>query len=442
MPLDRIVKGDRIIWIIAILMAIISVVAVFTSGVTGLASSSELAAHVSVYRKQFLIAALGIALMFGISLIKIRCIRILTPLLFAVSLLMLFMLLFTKFGEVRNDAGRALKIGILPTIQVYELLKVTLVLFIAWALEKFDGKIETFKDFCIKILGWVALVCVMVMAGRVSSAILLWGISFLMMILMNVRGKNILFTILIAVAAMMLLIAGYTIDHSIQVRKAAKAGLDTEKVEAKVKLFNRFGTVINRFKRHGETLDLSTLSPKELRAYNDMHMQADNAKIAIVEGKIFGKGIGRGTHKYNLPLAYSDFIYASIIEETGIIGGTFIIILYLIFLYRCIALSKDCNTIFSRAVVLGFGFLITSQAFLNMAVNVGLFPITGQTHHMISHGGNAYLCFCIAIGIVLSVSRTVQIRKAQEDAESLIVEEDEKSGQTDVNEQIDFESNE
>ncbi|MCF0177923.1 MAG: FtsW/RodA/SpoVE family cell cycle protein, partial [Bacteroidales bacterium] len=144
-----------------------------------------------------------------------------------------------------------------------------------------------------------------------------------------------------------------------------------------------------------------------LNRIDQENRQSDNAKIAIAEGGIFGKGPGRSTQRFSLSMAFSDFIFAFIVEESGLIGGIFVIMLYLIFLFRCIAISYRCRALFSQTLVLGLSFLIATQAFLHILVNVRLLPITGHTLPLVSHGGTAYLVLSIAFGMILSVSRTL-----------------------------------
>ena len=149
----------------------------------------------------------------------------------------------------------------------------------------------------------------------------------------------------------------------------------------------------------------------------------DRSALGAVGG-VLGKGVGKGTARHSLSMAFSDFIFAAIVEETGLVGGLFIILLYLIFLFRCISLSFKCPDAFSQALVLGLAFLITTQAFLHILVNVRLIPITGHTLPLISHGGTAYLVLSGAVGIILSVSRTID-KQIEEQKRVELTDEDE-----------------
>ena len=273
-------------------------------------------------------------------------------------------------------------------------------MFISWGLEKFGKQIKTFKGFFLKLLIWVILVCACIMVNSFSSAILLAIVSMMVFFFMEVKISHLLLTIGGAAALIAILFGIYHLSLAISPKAAEFA------------IFNRLGTVESRIQHFVKpevdtTVDLTKLTKAQLDEIDKDERQSESAKIAIKEGGIFGKGIGNGTARYSLSMAFSDFIFAAIVEETGLIGGIVIVLLYLIFLFRCIRLSFKCPDAFSQALVLGLAFLITTQAFLHILVNVRLLPITGHTLPLISHGGTAYLVLSAAFGIILSVSRTV-----------------------------------
>ncbi|MBP8243671.1 MAG: FtsW/RodA/SpoVE family cell cycle protein, partial [Chitinophagaceae bacterium] len=140
---------------------------------------------------------------------------------------------------------------------------------------------------------------------------------------------------------------------------------------------------------------------------NDAY-QVNQAKIAISRGGVFGVGPGNSTTRDYLPQAYNDFIYAIIIEEYGLMGGAFIMFIYLVFLYRCIRIYKRCPFAFGAFLALGLSFTLAIQAVANMAVTVNLFPVTGVTLPLVSMGGTSFIFTCLAIGIILSVARNVE----------------------------------
>lgn len=166
--------------------------------------------------------------------------------------------------------------------------------------------------------------------------------------------------------------------------------------------FHTWKARIERFSSSGDRLD--TKEGKVL-TLDDEHYQEDHAKIAIAQGGLFGKKPGHGQQRDFLPQAYSDFIYAIIIEEMGLVGGFFVLFLYLALLIRVAMIARRCHTLFPKFLVLGCGLLIVTQALVNMAVAVGVFPVTGQPLPLISRGGTSTVISCVYIGIILSVSR-------------------------------------
>ena len=226
---------------------------------------------------------------------------------------------------------------------------------------------------------------------------------------MDVSWKNLGITVGIVAAVVLLMFLTY---------HAFFAGHLERQQSAVGKVFNRFGTVESRLTAHFEQEEesLEGLSTREIQQLKDKDRQSENAKVAISEGGIFGKGPGKSTQRYSLSMAFSDFIYAFIVEEYGLVGGAFVILLYLIFLFRCIRLCQRCKATYSSVLIVGLSFLIATQAFLHILVNVRLFPITGHTLPLISHGGTAYLVLCGAFGMILSVNRQLDKQDAQERA--------------------------
>jgi cell division protein FtsW len=178
--------------------------------------------------------------------------------------------------------------------------------------------------------------------------------------------------------------------------------------------FPRIATMVSRVKNFAveKTLD-ENLTPQEKQRELDKTFQADMAKIAIASANIIGKGPGKSTQRYVLPHPYSDFIYSIIVEEWGLVGGTVILLLYLWFLYRCIAIARGCIKMFSAITVIGLGLLIVSQAMLHILVNVSILPVTGHTLPLISLGGTSLIIMSSAFGIILAVSRSVENSKCK-----------------------------
>lgn len=420
-------RGDRVIWFIVAIFAMISIIAVFSVGSFLTKNNPEIMSKTDIWLEQFGSVALGFAALFLCYAFNYNFYRKIAPYVFGISVLMLVMLFVPGLQDERNGAVRGLKL-MGHTIQVFEFVKVGLVLFISWGIEKYSKDIRTFKGFFLRLLVWVIGVCAIIMVNSFSSALLLGVVSMMVFYFMDVKFKYLAIT---AAGAVALIVLVFGIYH---------AALAISPKAAEAKIFNRIKTAENRVKNFASndkdsTADLTKLTREQLEQIDRDERQSESAKIAIKEGGIFGKGVGNGTARYSLSMAFSDFIFAAIVEETGLIGGIVIVLLYLIFLFRCIRLSFKCPDAFSQALVLGLAFLITTQAFLHILVNVRLIPITGHTLPLISHGGTAYLVLSAAFGIILSVSRTVS--KMEEErlaAEAAAAAENQDGSQTAVTE--------
>ena len=402
--------GDIGIWIIVAIFAMISVVAVFSS-------SSFLARGADVTRVNFLIeqlqsVALGFISLFVLYLIPMKVYRSFSFLAYFLAVALIICGLV--FGETINGANRGISIGG-RTIQVLEPAKIAIVLYLARAIEHF--KIDNFWKYLLYLILPVAVLCLLV--------IIIAVLSLLTLIIAGINWKYILATIGIGVAAFLMLFFIYTqISPSTHITSdgiEVVAEQDSKKEQSVFyKVFNRFGVIVDRFSQHSitsESVDISEKSEAEL----DEIRQSENAKIAIREGGLLGKGPGNSTQRYHLSLAFSDFIFAFIIEEYGLFFATFIMLLYLAFLARTINIGMECTTKYASLVSIGLGMLITIQALIHILVNVRVIPITGQTLPLISHGGTAYVFLPGAVAIILSISGNENQRK-RVDPEKKIVE--------------------
>lgn len=240
----------------------------------------------------------------------------------------------------------------------------------------------------------VAITCLLIAPANLSTALLLGASCLLLMFIGRVSTKHILLTIAAAMIPILFLISAAVIRHG---------NTKTEEVvvvkKSSSSLFGRVDTWIGRMESfmYGSKDDID----------NDAY-QTNQAKIAIAKGGVFGVGPGNSTTRDYLPQAYNDFIYAIIIEEYGLMGGAFIMFIYLVFLYRCIRIYKRCPYAFGAFLALGLSFTLAIQAVANMAVTVNLFPVTGVTLPLVSMGGTSFIFTCLAIGIILSVSRNVE----------------------------------
>ena len=390
-------KGDKVIWIIVVLFAMISIAAVFSS--SSFLASSRGISKVAIFMEQTKSVLMGFVALLLCYLIPLRFYRTFSFVIFGASVLMLLMLFVPGLRAEINGAVRGIKVAG-HTFQVFEFAKIGVILYLAKALELWGDELDDFKQFALKIILPVGTVCLLIMQNSFSSALLIAIISFLILFFLDVSWKNLGITVGIVAAAVLLLFLTY---------HAFFAGRPERQQSSVGKLFNRFGTVESRltahFDKEDEEASLDGLSTRQIQQLKDKDRQSENAKVAISEGGIFGKGPGKSTQRYSLSMAFSDFIYAFIVEEYGLLGGSVVILLYLIFLFRCIRLCQRCKATYSSVMIVGLSFLIATQAFLHILVNVRLFPITGHTLPLISHGGTAYLVLCGAFGMILSVNR-------------------------------------
>ena len=181
--------------------------------------------------------------------------------------------------------------------------------------------------------------------------------------------------------------------------------------------FSRFDTFEARVERFVSSED-QEMTPAEIQEKKDKDFQAQNAIEAIQLGKLTGRGPGNSLKRDILPNAYDDYIYSIIVEEYGLFGGIFVIWLYLWFFVRCIRIAQSCKKEYSTILVLGLSFLIVLQAFLHILVNIGIFPVTGQTLPMISKGGSSLVIMSIAFGVILAINRTIEISKSKNTIEN------------------------
>ena len=283
------------------------------------------------------------------------------------------------------------------SIQPSEIAKITIVLYLARVIEV--SKFDTFKEYALKILLPLGIACLLCLMGSVSATLIICFVSFIILICSKIPKKFVLWTVPIVIGAVSLVFVIHTFTG----------------------VFSRIDTFTARVERHFSD-DEEEMSAAELQELEDKQFQERQAREAIQLGGILGRGPGNSIKRDILPNAYDDYIYSIIVEEYGLIGGAFVIFLYLWFFYRCLRIAASCRKDFSLITVLGLSTLITLQAFLHIFVNTGIIPVTGQTLPMISRGGSSLIIMSSAFGIILSVNRTIVIKdmklKAQKEAQS------------------------
>jgi len=392
-------KGDKVIWALVILLTLVSLLAVYSA--TGSLAYKNYKGNTEVYLfKQVMFILIGILVVYFAHRVNYTIYSKVARILFLLTLPLLFYTLF--FGVKMNEGSRWIKLPIINmTMQTSDLAKLALFMYLARLLSKKQHVIKDFKKGFIPVMIPVAITCLLIAPANLSTALLLGASCLMLLFIGRARTKHILLTIGIACIPIVLLIATAVIRHS--------SGTDERVASSKTAggLLGRVDTWIGRVENF-------IYGGKE--ADNDEMYQVNQAKIAIAKGGMLGVGPGNSTTRDYLPQAYNDFIFAIIIEEYGLIGGAFIVFIYLVFLYRCIRIFKRCPYAFGAFLALGLSFTLAIQAIANMAVTVNLFPVTGVTLPLVSMGGSSFIFTCLAIGIILSVARNVEQSEGRPEA--------------------------
>jgi cell division protein FtsW len=298
------------------------------------------------------------------------------------------------FGAKINEGSRWIKLPIINmTIQSSDVAKLALFMYISKVLSKKQEVIKEFRKGFWPVFWPVLLICGLIMPANLSNALLTGATSLLLMFIGRVSFKHIGLVILTAMVPVVIIISVAMATHKSNVSAAEGKPVVAEKLKG----FGRFGTWVSRVQ--------DFMYAEE----NDVPYQVQQAKIAIANGSVlYGLGPGNSRQRNFLPQAYNDFIYSVIIEEYGLIGGAFIIFIYLVFLFRCIRIFRKCPYAFGAFLALGLSFTLVIQAVANMAVNVNIVPVTGVTLPLVSMGGSSFIFTCCAIGLILSVARNVE----------------------------------
>lgn len=397
-------KGDGIIWMVFFFLCIISIIEVYSAS-SGLTYKGGYYWGPALKHTSFLL--IGVCFMVITMNIKCKYFKIITPFALILSIIMLIMVLLS--GHTTNDASRWLSLfGI--QFQPSELAKGALILAeaqILSAMQTKDGADPRAFKFTLLISAPIIL---LIFFENFSTAFLLGTVVVMMMIIGRVPGKQVgrLVGIValsgaLAVSAVMI----FGTDKEKEIKNTAntvlveQADKNAEKKEKSAldKLTHRFDTWKTRIDKF---IDNEYVAPNDYDLDNDA--QVAHANIAIVSSNIVGKGPGNSVERDFLSQAFSDFIYAIVIEEMGIIGAFVVCMLYIILLFRTAIIANRCANTFPALLIMGFALLLVTQAMFNMAVAVGLAPVTGQPLPLISKGGTSTIMNCIYIGIILSVS--------------------------------------
>ena len=356
----RNLKGDPVIWAIVFIFSLISIAVVYSA--TGTLAFSTRGGNTEYFLlKHTLLIALGLFSMWIAHLIDFKYYSRLAQ--FGVFLSIPLLLYTWLFGSSLNEASRWITIPIInQTFQPSDLAKLSLVAYLASMLSKKQGDIDNLKDTFIPVLGWCGAICGLIAMTDLSTAMMLFTTCLLLMFIGRVPMKYIGGLVMVGV-----------IFGSMALAIGQRAGTAASRIE-------------------------SFMS-------GDLSYQSEQAHIAISNGGVVRFAPGQSVQRNFLPHPYSDFIYAIIIEEYGMLGGMLVLFLYLVLLYRGMVTVARSNKAFGGLLSAGLSFLLVIQAMINMGVTVGLGPVTGLPLPLLSMGGTSLLFTGIAIGIIISVSR-------------------------------------
>ncbi len=387
-------KGDKVIWALVILLTVASLLLVYSS--TGSLAYRMSKSTESYLFKQFAFIILGLIIIYFAHRINYTIYSRVALILFLISIPLLLYTLF--FGVQLNAGSRWIKLPVINmTFQTSDLAKLALFMYMSRMLSRKQAVIKDFKKGFLPIIIPVAIICLLIAPANLSTSLLIAGTSFILMFIGRVNFKHLGLTLLVGIIPLiLLLIVAYgTYD---------KTNNETKKLPAVLSV-GRIPTWISRV----QTFMFSDKDGDGEKSY-----QTNQAKIAIAKGGLLGNGPGNSEQRNFLPHSYSDFIYAIIIEEYGLLGATAMVFIYLLFLFRCIKVYRKCPYAFGAFLALALSFTLVIQAIANMGVNVSLFPNTGVTLPLVSMGGSSFLFTCFSIGIILSVARNVEQLEGKE----------------------------
>ena len=385
--LKKYFKGDPVIWAVILLLSIFSLLAVYSS--TGSLAYKYQGGNTSYYiLKHATILIMGLVITYVTHLVPYKYFSRISQFLLYFSIPLLLVTLI--YGVTKNQAPRWLDVpGLRLTFQPSDIAKLAVIMYTARILSKKQDNIKDFKGAFRPIMVPLLLVCGLVLPANLSTSLLIFATAFILMFIGRVNMKY-LFGMMGIIVILLSAFIAITLSN------------DWE---------SRIGTWKSRIENYASAGD-------------EGNFQVSQAKIAIVSGGLVNLRPGKSIQRNFLPHPYSDFIYAIIIEEYGLVGGVIVLALYLYLLFRAAVLVRKSSRTFPAFLAIGLAVMITFQALINMAVVVNLLPVTGQPLPMISMGGSSLLFTCVALGIIQSVSRG--IKNQQEIAEKLAEEQHEQ----------------
>lgn len=364
-------KGDKVIWMIVLILSLLSFISVYSF--TPILTKPGIIEEESFLLKHVMMIVTGFALMFYVHNINFKYFSRISQIGIWLAVALLFITLVS--GVKINSAERWLHIPVLNiNFQTSDFAKIILLVFVARMVTVNREKLDDFKEGIVPILIPALLIIGLILPQNFSTAALVFAMILILMFIGNVPIKHIALIIGGAIVLFLLMIL------------IAKVYPD---------FLPRLETWTNRL------FNYNTEDPTK-------QWQTNNALMAIDNGGVFGRGPGNGQMKLIIPEAYADFVFASFVEEFGMIGGGFLVMLFLILFYRIVRIASKCESVFGSLVVIGLGLNLMFMTLINMLVCTELIPVTGQNIPLISMGGTSTWFTCISLGIIQSVSRTVE----------------------------------
>ncbi|MCK9398389.1 MAG: FtsW/RodA/SpoVE family cell cycle protein [Bacteroidales bacterium] len=371
-------KGDRVIWMVVVLLSLLSLLAVYSS--TGTLAYKYQEGNTIYYMvKHLIILLLGFVLMYLAHKVKYTYYSRIFQIALYIAIPLLIVTLF--FGKDVNEAKRALPLPFGLTFQASDLAKLTLIIYLARILTKKQEALHNFKSLLLPVMVPIILVCGLILPSNLSTAVMLFITSLLLLFIGRIRWLNLLRLVGIAAGAFALFIC-----IMLLLPKEKQGRLETW--QHRIETFSGGGTEED---------------------------QVTQSKIAVASGGVIGKMPGNSTQRNFLSHPYSDFIFAIVLEEYGLIGGSFVVLLYMILLFRAVRIVTKIPRTFGAFLTIGVAFSLVFQALINMGVAVDLLPVTGQPLPLVSMGGTSIWFTSLSIGIILSVSK--EVNKGAKDEE-------------------------
>lgn len=367
-------KGDRVIWMVVLLLSIVSILVVYSSS-NALAQKFKAGNTEAYLIKHGSFILFGLAIMYIVHKINYKYLSRISQVAFIISIPLLIFTLLK--GVSAGGASRWLEIpGIGLTFQTSDFAKIALIIYVARTLTIKQNELKDFKVIIRSLLLPISVICVLILPANFSTAALIFVTCLLIMFVGRVPMKFI--TIIIGAC----IVAASLFFSWVWFAPESIPGGRGPTWRARIENF--------------------------LNGDSESNYQSEQAKIAVAQGGPFGLGPGKSTQKNFLPQSASDFIFAIIIEEYGSVLGVILLFLYMILFFRSIRILRNTDKTFGGLLAVGLSFSLVFQALINMAVAVNLFPVTGQPLPMVSMGGTSIWITCITIGIILSISKEAQ----------------------------------